>query len=235
MSAPPLASLLAGLLPSLPGFDLSRRIRPLQRRRREPFRPDALPGPYRLPKTVCESLGTLLAPFRNREAAFVLATFLARHWSSPDRLGRPFPIDRRALTDHTKLGLSEARVRGAIRTLERIGFLDRPLTVLGSPYRATETGLKRKPILFRIGAAFVPWFQAANRTGATKRRVTIQAQNPRTASGKPTSNSPKNKHISYLPVLKGEVARASEETGGSDLSSPLEMALSRLRKAITQT
>jgi|848.fasta_scaffold09603_7 hypothetical protein len=227
MSVTPLASPLVGLLPSLPGFDLSRRIRPLERRRREPFTPDALPGPYRLPKAVCESLGALLAPFRNREAAFALATFLARHWSSPDRLGRAFPIDRRALTDHAKLGLSEARVRGAIQTLERIGFLDRPLTVPGSPYRATEIGLKRKPILFMFGAAFVPWFQIANRTGATKRRAVIQPRDHRAIT-----KSPKDRFISDNPVLKGDVARAFEKPVMSDPSSPLEQALANLRKCI---
>lgn len=235
MSAVSLTSSLAGLLPSLPSFDLSRRIRPLQRQRRAPFTPGAPVGPYHLPKGVCESLGTLLRPFKNREAAFALATFLARHWSSPDRLGRAFPICRRALTDHAKLGLSEARVRGAICTLERIGFLDRPLTIPGSPYRATETGLKRKPILFRFGAAFVPGFQSANRTGAAKRRVTIQAQDPRTITQKPILKSPKDRFISEKPVLKGDVAKASEKTVGSDPLSPLEMALSRLRKAITST
>ena len=36
-----------------------------------------------------------------------------------------FPIDRRELAEHAALGLTEARVRGAIRTLEEVGFLDR--------------------------------------------------------------------------------------------------------------
>lgn len=232
MSVLPLASPLVGLLPSLPCFNLNRRFQSLQRRRREPFTPDAPVGPYRLPERVRVSLETLLAPFRNREAAFALATFLGRHWTIPDRLGMAFPIDRRALTDHAKLGLSEARVRGAIRTLERIGFLDRPLTVKGSTYRATDAGLKRKPILFRFGAAFVPWFQSANRTGAVRRRLTVQAQDPRTVMQKPILKSPKNRFISRIPVLKGDVGKASEGRGETDPSNPLEEALANLGKHI---
>src|SRR3954463_7747687 len=34
-------------------------------------------------------------------------------------------IDRRALANHRDLKLSEAQIRGAIKTLERINFLDR--------------------------------------------------------------------------------------------------------------
>ena len=231
MSALSLTSSLVGLLPSLPCFDLSRRVRPLQRRRRGPFTPDAPVGPYRLPKGVRDGLGTLLAPFRNRDAAFVLATFLGRYWSSPDRLGLAFPIDRRALADHERLGLSEGVIRGAIATLERIGFIERSLTVKGSAYRTTEDGLKRKPILFRFGAAFVPILQSANRTGATKRQAVSQTQDPR-----PMPILPKDKII--IPgrkVTMGKIKEASEEPVNFEPSSPLEMALARLGKAITHT
>ena len=37
------------------------------------------------------------APLRNGEAAFALATFLARFWSTPTRITLGFPIDRREL------------------------------------------------------------------------------------------------------------------------------------------
>jgi len=57
--------------------------------------------------------------------SFALATFLGRFWSTPNRLLTAFPIDRRELAGHAALGLTEARVRGAIRTLEEVGFLDR--------------------------------------------------------------------------------------------------------------
>src|SRR5215211_7126048 len=101
---------------------------PSARRRgsRRPFRPSQA-GVYRLPYEVRDRLAAALMPFRNREAAFALAVFLARYWSTPARLLIAFPIDRRELAEHAALGLTEARVRGAIRALEEVGFLDRAL------------------------------------------------------------------------------------------------------------
>jgi hypothetical protein len=52
---------------------------------------------------VRDRLVSALAPFRNREAAFALATFLARYRSHPDRLLQAFAIDRRALVGHADL------------------------------------------------------------------------------------------------------------------------------------
>jgi hypothetical protein len=92
---------------------------------RRPFHPSQGEGPYRLPRDVRDRLSSALAPYRNREAAFALATFLGRFWSTPSRIVDTFPIDRRELADRPDLGLSERRVRSAIRTLEEIGFLDR--------------------------------------------------------------------------------------------------------------
>jgi hypothetical protein len=107
---------------------------------RRPFHPSQDQGAYRLPHAVRDRLASSLAPFRNRDAAFALAVFLARFWSVPGRVAGSFPIDRRALADHAGLGLTEARVRGAIRTLEAVGFLDRAIPALGSPYKATPDG-----------------------------------------------------------------------------------------------
>ena len=81
--------------------------------------------------------------------------FLARFWSAPGRIVEAFPIDRRALADHGELDLTEKRIRGAIRTLEEIGFLDRAVTS-GSRYKPTEDGLRRKPIRFRFGSEYAP-------------------------------------------------------------------------------
>src|SRR3954451_16765656 len=92
---------------------------------RRPFTPSAA-GIYRLPHDVRDRLAAALAPCRNRDAAFALATFLCRFWSTPARLLAAFPIDRRELADHAALGLTEARVRGAIRTLEEVGFSTAP-------------------------------------------------------------------------------------------------------------
>src|SRR3954470_10288413 len=81
---------------------------PASRRRgsRRPFRP-AQAGVYRLPHDVRDRLAAALATFRNREAAFMLAVFLGRFWSSRARLLTAFPIDRRELADHAGLGLTE--------------------------------------------------------------------------------------------------------------------------------
>ena len=73
---------------------------------RRPFCPSPAPSPYKLPRDALDRLTAILAPFRNRDAAFALATFLARYWTAPGRLDRVFPIDRRALTDHAALGRS---------------------------------------------------------------------------------------------------------------------------------
>src|SRR3954454_4034920 len=99
---------------------------PSARRRgsRRPFAPSQ-GGVYRLPHDVRDRLAAALVPYRNRDAAFALATFLARYWSTPARLLAVFPIDRRELAEHAELDLTEARVRGAIRTLEEVEFLER--------------------------------------------------------------------------------------------------------------
>src|SRR3954470_14584366 len=130
------------------------------RSNRHPFTPSSA-GPYRLPRDVRDRLATDLTSFRNREAAFALATFLGRFWSTPSRLLTAFPIDRRELANHAALGLTEGRVRGAIRTLELVGFLDRALAS-GSAYRPTPDGLRRRPVLYQFGSDYGPAFRAAN-------------------------------------------------------------------------
>src|SRR5918997_460268 len=140
------------------------RVRSLRR----PFTPSKNAGPYRLPHDGRDRLSAALAPFRNRDAAFALAVFLGRFWSTPARLLSAFPIDRRELADHAALGLTEARVRGAIRTLEEIGFLDRAVRS-GSTHQPTPDGLHRKPVLFMFGSDYGPLFNAANRRAAAAR------------------------------------------------------------------
>jgi hypothetical protein len=97
-----------------------------------------------------------------------LAVFLARFWSMPGRVALPFVIDRVALADRPDLGLSEARIRGAIKTLEAIAFLARWPTT-GSAYRATEDGLRRKPVGFTFGSDYMPAFIAANNRAVAAR------------------------------------------------------------------
>src|SRR3954449_12045730 len=152
------------------------------------FKPAPAPGPYRLPHDVRDHLAAALTPYRNRDAAYDLATFLGRFWSAPARLTRTFVIDRRALAQVTALDLTEARVRGAIRVLEEVGYIDRAVT-RGSPYQPTPEGLRRKPVEFQFGAAWVPLLVGANRRAAAARERRLMAR-PLPIPGGPPSTAP---------------------------------------------
>ncbi|WP_298961782.1 hypothetical protein [uncultured Methylobacterium sp.] len=153
-----------------------------------------------------ERLQDLLAGRRNAAKALTLATFLGRFWSAPARLGRSFPVDRRQLADRTDLGLSEEEIRGATLALEKVGFLVRE-AVVGSAYRATAEGQRRKPILRRFGPAFFASFVLANEP---RRRRDRQRQVP----------SPPHKEV--------PVGRLMGDRPGSGL----EQALWRWRRAV---
>src|SRR3954469_7475079 len=206
------------------------------RSNRHPFAPSSA-GPYRLPRDVRDRLATALAPFRNREAAFALATFLGRFWSMPSRLLTAFPIDRRELAEHPALGLTEARGRGAIRTLEEVEFLARAITS-GSTHKPTPDGLHRKPVLFMFGGDYGPLFSAANRRAAAAagrhsgaRRTSTPAKLLRPSTGllmaRPL-NSPKNKSSEASRVIMGEIRPSPIPTNPN---SNLEAALERWKKA----
>src|SRR4051794_37298614 len=158
--------------PSLPlTLPRMRASRPRLRGLSSSFLPADGGSPYRLPREASERLALALTPARNREPAFALARFLARFWSTPSRLLTAFPIDRRALANRPDLGLTEAQVRGAVRALENVGFLDRALPEKGSAYRAAGPAgeLHRKPVLFRFGGEYAPFFAGANnRAGAAR-------------------------------------------------------------------
>src|SRR5215207_11318242 len=154
-------------------------VRPRTRSARRLFTPAQGREGYRLPHEVRDRLIAALLPFRNRDAAFALAVFLARFWSMSGRVALPFPIDRRALAGREDLGLTEARVRGAIATLEAVGFLARFVTS-GSSYRPTEEGLHRKPIPFQFGSDYAPLFIAANARAAAARGRQEGARRPET-------------------------------------------------------
>ncbi len=175
--------------------------------RRPSAGPRQAPGTYRLPPDVTGRLRASLAGFRNAERAITLATFLGRFWSSRARMARPFPIDRRALADREDLGLTEAQVRGALRTLELVGFLNRGEPPAGSSYKPTPEGLRRKPILFGFGAGYGPAFAAAN-ARAERARGRQGERRPSTIS---SSNSPKYKAHTGTVVLMGEVTKKAAE------------------------
>jgi hypothetical protein len=211
--------------------------RPAPRRsrsNRRPFTPSLPAGPYRLPRDVRDRLTAALVPFRNRDAAFALATFLGRFWSTPNRLLTAFPIDRRGLAEHAALGLTEARVRGAIRTLEEVGFLDRALAS-GSTHRPTPEGLHRKPILFMFGGDYGLLFGAANRRAAAareRRSGSRRSSGPAAARQLSTElpaarplNSPKSKESEASKVIMGEIWPKPPEPALQN--SALEAALDR--------
>src|SRR3954469_19579596 len=214
---------------------------PALRRRssRRPFAPAAA-GVYRLPHDVRDRLAVALAPYRNRDAAFALAVFLGRFWSPPNRLLQAFPLDRRELADHAALGLTEARVRGGIRTLQEVGFLDRALAS-GSTHRPTPEGLHRKPVLFMFGSDYGPLFSAANRRSAAarerrsgSRRSSAPAVTERRCTALPAPrplNSPKSKGSEADKVIIGELTtRISHPPEPLLQTSPLEAALERWKK-----
>jgi hypothetical protein len=188
---------------------------------RRPFHPSQGECAYRLPRNVQDRLAASLTGFRNRDSAYALATFLARFWSVPGRVGLAFPIDRRALADHPDLGLTEKRVRSAITTLEAVGFLERGISPSGSRYKATETGLHRKPILYVFGSDYAPAFLAANaRARAARggdrraRRPVAPAASPRPSVVLPEAqmlNGPKNRIQAEPLLIMGPLTQAEPQ------------------------
>lgn len=227
-----------------PRLPLVLAQQPRQRSVRRSFHPSCGQGPYRLPHSIRDRLTAALKPYRNRDAAFALAVFLARFWSTPSRIIDAFPVDRRELADRPDLGLTEDKVRGAIRVLEEIGFLDR-VVVSGSHYKATEDGLRRKPILFMFGSDYAPAFIAANRRAAAargghsgeRREIAVSAaRRPSTALPVGLApKSPKNRNEAESSVLMGEV-RTGKPIGlppKAFVPDPkLEAALENLKRAI---
>jgi hypothetical protein len=137
-------------------------------------------GPYRMPMRVLELLQARLNGRKNRAAAHALAGFLARMNASPKRFGKAFPVDRRVLKDHSELDLTENQIKGAIRTLEEIGFLTR-VAETGPAYRITAQGPRRKPLQFAFGPDFAPRFAylAKPRTSSPKGRRFLEDQEKR--------------------------------------------------------
>ncbi len=236
-------------------FILPQRAR--MRRMRRPFTPSQEGrGPYRLPHAVHERLAADLKPFRNREAAYTLAVFIARYHSGPWCILEAFPIDRRELAEHPELDLTEAKIRGAIATLETIGFLERTV-MSGSTHKPTPDGLHRKPIKFTFGSDYAAIFIMANeraraaKGGGSRDRRPIPAENARripaenarrpstpcpAASG---TSSPKNKSVAVPSMILGELVKADRESGIPPLASEsdprLEAALDRLLQGIRQS
>ena len=215
------------------------------RRVRRPFTPSQPGRGYRLPNEIRDRLAAALVPYRNREAAFTLAVFIARYHSAPGRIVESFPLDRRALTEHPDLDLTERQIRSAIRVLEEVGFLDRALAS-GSRYKATEDGLRRKPILFVFGNTYAPAFLAANRRAAAARGVdpgdrrSIPAGNARRPS-QPSpvasrAKCPKGSEALKMTVPMGhQMKKCGLPPVALESNPKLEAALDRLLQGIRQS
>jgi hypothetical protein len=228
-----------------PRLPLVLPLRQGARRVRRPFHPSGEGRPYRLPNEVRDRLTAALAPYRNREAAYNLAVFIARYHSAPGRIVESFPLDRRALTEHPELDLTERQIRSAIRVLEEVGFLDRALA-FGSRYKGTEDGLRRKPILFVFGSTYAPAFLAANRRAAAARggnpgdRRPIPTENARRPSQPPpvvpSAKCPKGSEALKMTVPMGHLIKESGLPPSASESNPaLEAALDRLLQGIRQS
>jgi hypothetical protein len=198
------------------------------------------PG-YRLPHEIAERLEATLAGRKNASAARALAEWLARWWSAPRRLLYAFVIDRREVAGRTDLGLTEARVRGAIAALVEIGFLARYEPDPGKCYQRTADGLQRRPIRYRFGEEYAPAFARANaRAVATRsahppRRPDPRAELRTTASARPeyplATMSRPSIQLTQMQSLGGSRLYLGEQTCRETLS-PLEAALERLRWSI---
>ncbi|GJD96985.1 hypothetical protein OCOJLMKI_4213 [Methylobacterium iners] len=209
--------------------------RPLSppRRSRTPWAP-AAEGPYKLPRGVEERLTAALAGFRNRDAAFRLAVFLGRYWSTPLRLVDAFMIDRRALAGHASLGLSEARVRGAIATLEEVAFLDREEPLAGKRYRRTDEGLHRRPIPFRFGSEYGAAFAKANGRALEARSGHLASRWPLSpaAAIRPSAAVLSEKiKVAQIQIPGGSLLDMGDQPRGEP-ESALEAALARLKAGL---
>lgn len=195
-------------------------------------------GPYRLPRGVYDRLEAAVGDRRNASAVMLLATFLGRFHTAPGRLGRPFAVDRVALADHPELKLSEARIRGALEALEAVGFLER-VEVKGSAYQATEHGLRRKPVQWRLGVEYLAGFTAANARAKAARGAPAPTRRP-TARPEPQRLSAANvvasKAIPQPPVARIQSSAVasfySGEQNRAEPTSPLEAAIERLRRGV---
>jgi hypothetical protein len=177
-----------------------------------------------------------LASFRNREAAFALAVFIARFWSisekhrsstssRPGHIPGTFALDRRKLVEHPDLGLTEKQIRSAIGTLEEVGFLTRYFTS-GSTHMQTDEGeLHRKPIIFQFGSDYARMFSAANKRAAARRgghsgerRVIPPSQPSRASTELPEARRPAPAaraaahRLLSEPPLKGPKGIAASES-----------------------
>ena len=216
------------------------------RRVRRPFTPSQEGrGPYRLPRDVRDRLAAALAPFRNRDAAWELAVFLARYWSMPGRIVGSF-ADRPPGARRASRTQSDGEADPERHPHPRGGRVPRPgPCASGSKYKATEDGLHRKPIQFVFGAEYASAFLAANKRAAAargrlsrdRRAITPSStQRPSTAHSAASLKGPKSRNPSERLVNLGPLVKESGLPPKAFEPNPqLEAALDRLLQGIRQS
>ncbi len=230
-----------GEMPAPRGFDEPRQRREVVSSRAA-WCPDSA-GPYRLPAGVRDRLSAALEGRKNRDAAFALAVFLARFWSSPRRLLCAIPVDRRALAEHEALGLTEARVRGALAVLVEVGFLARYEPEAGKKYQRTEGGLQRRAILHRFAEEYAVAFTTANARAQAARGAPAPSRRP--VPSRPQPQRAPAPNVAASRVMPASQVAQKQSLGGSrvimgemDQPNPaticegLEAALERLRRGV---
>lgn len=197
---------------------------------------------YRLPRAVADRLETALGGRKNAAACLALATWLGRFWSAPRRLLYSFPIDRRAIAGREDLGLTEARVRGAIAVLEEIGFLARYEPDPGKRYQRTAEGLHRRPLLFRFGEEYGVAFTKANARAEAARGAPAPARRP---VPRPEPVRPPTVNVVAPRPMPAPLLAQKQTLGGSrvimgeddrlesqPVCSRLEAAIARLQRGV---
>ncbi|KMO39293.1 hypothetical protein VQ02_10145 [Methylobacterium variabile] len=191
---------------------------------------------YRLPRSVADRLETALRGRKNAAACLALATWLGRFWSAPRRLLYSFPVDRRAIAGREDLGLTEARVRGALAVLEEIGFVARYEPDPGKRYQRTAEGLHRRPLLFRFAEEYAVAFTTANARAQAARGAPAPARRPiprpepqrAPAVNVAAPGGMPSAQVAQKQISGGSRVIMGEERGGS----PLEAAIERLRRGV---
>lgn len=146
-------------------------------------------GNYKLPARIGDDLESRLLARKNAAKAMRLAVFIARYHTGPRSNRASFVLVREKLMLNEDLCLTENQIRGAIKTLIEVGFLEK----LGNPgyERCTRTrsGVKRRCANYRLGADFQSRFSflrkpskvapAENYQSPKCRRNTFLGESPR--------------------------------------------------------
>lgn len=230
-------------------LDASSSLAPAEKPRRKHRRtlhptwfPSAYSGEnFRLAPSLAQMLRASLGKARNREDTFKLAVWLARMNAGPKRFGKCFPICRQALTKLESLGLTENRIRGAIKKLLEVGFI-RLASESEAKARLGDAGWKCDPNQYLFDGEYEKTFRFLLRKAKSpERRDNISIKDSTTSrvaarSGEKApsrANSGASKPTSAASERSMETApRPSKPfvpvVGTED---PLEMALARLHRA----